>query len=36
MGEWFAFDFAVHEVSVADKGDAVLSSIWFHLEQVKL
>lgn len=31
----FTFDFRVHVLPITDKGEAVLCSMWFHLEQVK-
>jgi len=31
----FTVAFAVHALPITDKGEAVLCSMWFHLEQVK-
>ena len=31
----FTLGFTVHVLPITDKGEAVLCSMWFHLEQVK-
>lgn len=35
VGPAFAFDFTLHVLPITDKGEAVLCSMWFRLEQVK-